>query len=89
MAIIPQDAFLFDDSLLRNLDPKDSYTSVEVNDVIEKCHLTKVVQELGKMKEIFSLQNKSRVYERNCQFTKEIVSLRKKLSVYERNCQFC
>ena len=54
MAIIPQDAFLFDDSLLRNLDPKDSYTSVEVNDVIEKCHLTKVVQELGKMKQKFT-----------------------------------
>ena len=50
MAIIPQDAFLFDDSLLRNLDPKDSYTSLEINDVIEKCYLKKVVHELGKFK---------------------------------------
>ena len=48
MAIIPQDAFLFDDSLLRNLDPKGKYSSFEISDVVEKCHLTKVVQDLGK-----------------------------------------
>ncbi|XP_057315929.1 ATP-binding cassette sub-family C member 10-like isoform X2 [Hydractinia symbiolongicarpus] len=47
MSIIPQDAFLFDDTVAMNLDPKQEHTSFEMMDVIEKCHLKKTVQDLG------------------------------------------
>lgn len=48
MSIIPQDPFLFDDSVLNNLDPTNNYTTFELGNVVEKCHLKKVVQDLGK-----------------------------------------
>lgn len=47
MSIIPQDAFLFDDTVAMNLDPKQEHTSFEMMDVIEKCHLKKIVHDLG------------------------------------------
>lgn len=48
MSIIPQEPFLFDDTVSRNLDPKDEYTNEEKLDVLEKCHLSKAIQDLGK-----------------------------------------
>ncbi|XP_066936141.1 ATP-binding cassette sub-family C member 10-like isoform X2 [Clytia hemisphaerica] len=47
MAIIPQDPFLFDDTILQNLDPQGKYAAFEIDDVIQKCHLTKLVNNLG------------------------------------------
>lgn len=48
MSIIPQDPFLFNDTISKNLDPAESYLTYEMMEVIEKCHLTKLVQDLGK-----------------------------------------
>jgi len=49
MSIIPQDPFLFDDSVHQNLDPKGNYATFEIADVLAKCHLTKAVQDLGEI----------------------------------------
>jgi len=47
MSIIPQDPFLFNDTVAINLDPQQQYTSFELLHVLDKCHLTKVVYDLG------------------------------------------
>ena len=47
MSIIPQDPFLFDDTVCRNLDPTEQFSSYEMVDVLEKCHLRKLVSDLG------------------------------------------
>ena len=47
MSIIPQDPFLFDDTVAKNLDPMGEYAAQEINDVLEKCHLTKQIHALG------------------------------------------
>ena len=47
MSIIPQDPFLFDDTIEINLDPERLYTTFELYDVLEKSHLIHVVQQLG------------------------------------------
>ena len=47
MSIIPQDPFLFDDTLSRNLDPTRRFSTHEIFDVVEKCHLGKLVESLG------------------------------------------
>ena len=61
MAIIPQDPFLFDDTILQNLDPQRKYASFEINDVIQKCHLTKLVNDLG-MKCYWTFLNRLKVF---------------------------
>ena len=48
MSIIPQDPFLFDDTVAINLDPKQEFSSFEMLNVLEKCHLKNVVSDLGK-----------------------------------------
>ena len=48
MAIIPQEPFLFDDTVEKNLDPEELYTTLELLDVLEKCHLAQVAQKLGR-----------------------------------------
>lgn len=48
MSIIPQDPFLFDDTISQNLDPKDEFTDEDLIDVLEKCHLNEVVTNLGR-----------------------------------------
>ena len=47
MSIIPQDPFLFDGTLAANLDPKQTFTSFEMLDVLAKCQLTKLLDDLG------------------------------------------
>ena len=48
MSIIPQDPFLFNDTVSMNLDPKQEFTSFEILNVLEKCHLKNFVKDLGK-----------------------------------------
>ena len=48
MAIISQEPFLFDDTVEKNLDPEELYTTFELLDVLEKCHLAQVTQKLGR-----------------------------------------
>ena len=47
MSIIPQDPFLFDDTISQNLDPTQEFSSEEMLDALDKCHLAKLVQDLG------------------------------------------
>lgn len=60
MSIIPQDPFLFDGTVARNLDPTESFSSEEMLDVVRKCHLEKLVKDLGKYLNVnTSLTNKT------------------------------
>ena len=47
LAIIPQDPFLFDDTLAANLDPYHTATSSEMTDILRKCHLGSLLDTLG------------------------------------------
>ena len=47
MSIIPQDPFLFDDTVAKNLDPPQEFSTTEMLDVLGRCHLTKLVQDIG------------------------------------------
>uniref|UniRef100_S4RPA9 Uncharacterized protein n=1 Tax=Petromyzon marinus TaxID=7757 RepID=S4RPA9_PETMA len=47
LAIIPQDPFLFSDTVRNNLDPKGSYQDHELWEVLEKCHLKSFVLDQG------------------------------------------
>ena len=57
MSIIPQDPFLFDDTIEINLDPERLYTTFELYDVLEKCHLIHVVQQLGQFIHVIFLDS--------------------------------
>ncbi|XP_006817832.1 ATP-binding cassette sub-family C member 10-like [Saccoglossus kowalevskii] len=47
IAIIPQDSFLFSGSIKENLDPTQQHSDTQLWRVLEKCHLKKVVDNLG------------------------------------------
>ena len=47
MSIIPQDPFLFDESVSKNLDPTGTFPTHELMAVIGKCHLDTAVDHLG------------------------------------------
>ncbi|KAK3576574.1 hypothetical protein CHS0354_011251 [Potamilus streckersoni] len=46
LTILPQDPFLFSDTLRMNLDPLNKYTDVHVWNVLEQAHLKSLVMEL-------------------------------------------
>ncbi|CAF3954618.1 unnamed protein product, partial [Adineta steineri] len=47
LAIIPQDPFLFSGTIRENLDPYRHYTDEEIYLVLGKCHLQKLIENLG------------------------------------------
>ena len=47
LAIIPQDPFLFCDSVRKNVDPSSQFKDTELWQVLERCYLKNAVQELG------------------------------------------
>ncbi|CAN2387511.1 ATP-binding cassette [Pristimantis euphronides] len=47
LAVIPQDAFLLSGSVRENLDPLCHHTDAELLDVLEQCHLQKLVSRIG------------------------------------------
>jgi ABC-type transport system involved in cytochrome bd biosynthesis fused ATPase/permease subunit len=47
LAIIPQDPFLFSGTIRENLDPYKQYTDEEIYQILEKCHLRDLVDNLG------------------------------------------
>ncbi len=49
LAIIPQDPFLFSGTIRENLDPYQQYTDEAIHEVLEKCHLHDLVENLGKI----------------------------------------
>ena len=49
LSIIPQDPFLFDDTVSKNLDPRDEYTDEMKCDALKKCHLYQAVQNMGSL----------------------------------------
>ncbi|KAH7277454.1 hypothetical protein KP509_39G052600 [Ceratopteris richardii] len=46
LSIIPQDPILFQGSLRFNLDPFEAYSDVEINEALERAHLTGKIQSL-------------------------------------------
>lgn len=47
MAVIPQDPFMFSGTVRENLDPRDLYTDTQLWTVLQRCHLTQVVERIG------------------------------------------
>ncbi|KAM8843081.1 LOW QUALITY PROTEIN: ATP-binding cassette sub-family C member 10 [Synchiropus picturatus] len=47
LAIIPQDPFLFSGTIRENLDPCSRHEDQQLQDVLEQCHLSAVVQRMG------------------------------------------
>ena len=47
LAIIPQNPFLFSGTIRDNLDPYRQYTDEDIHDVLEKCHLRDLIDNLG------------------------------------------
>ncbi|XP_078503541.1 ATP-binding cassette sub-family C member 10-like [Lissotriton helveticus] len=47
LAIIPQDPFLFSGTIRENLDPRGRHLDPELYQVLEQCHLKKVVARMG------------------------------------------